>query len=153
MARGAPLSLHDLALCLRPVARARAAVPRPADGVECGRARRRARGGRVRPVIAAGGAVRGREGAAGDGGRRRGRGRRRAASRARATAAVLIRRRREGVRGPRIYSPPPFSRGWGGDPRLKVTFSRGWLNQPRLKGFFRSRAQRPLVAVGLANRD
>ena len=90
MARGAPLSLHDLALCLRPVARARAAVPRPAGGVEGGRARRRARGGRGRPVTA-GGAVRvgerGRRAWAGAGrGVQTYGGRRRAASRARATA-------------------------------------------------------------------
>ena len=134
------------------MARARAAVPRPAGGVEGGRARRRARGGRGRPVTA-GGAVRvgergrrawagagrgvqtygGRRRAAstatagsvegeGDGGRRRGRGRLRAASRARATVAGLRRgveseKTRKGS-GPCIYSPP-FSRGWGGDPRLK----------------------------------
>ena len=71
MARGAPLSLHDLALCLRPVARARArgSTERPAGGVEGGRARRRA-------------ADEGERGGA----RQTYGGRRRAASRARATA-------------------------------------------------------------------
>ena len=96
----------------------------------------------------AAGAVRGREGAAGDGGRCRGRGRRRAASRARATAGGVegegdggrpSARQRIGEdekwrRRALVFIAAPISRGWGGDPRLKGTFSRGWGGDPRLKG-------------------
>ena len=55
---------------------------------------------------------------AGDGGRRRGRGRRRAASRARQRTSGEMEATGRAV----VFIAPPFSRGWGGDPRLKDFF-------------------------------
>ena len=65
------------------------------------------------------------------GGRRRGRGRRRAAPRARSTAGGVegeggrpsarqrTSREMEATGRTVVFIAPPFSRGWGGDPRLK----------------------------------
>ena len=84
-------------------------------GARCANIRRTGRPGRERTMTARRATAGGVEGE-GDGGRRRGRGRRR-----QAFGAAENRRRREMEATVRalVFIAPPFSPGWGGDPRLK----------------------------------
>jgi hypothetical protein len=60
--------------------------------------------------------------------------------------------------GRRLYTPPPFSPGWGFKPGLKGVFSPGLNPQPGLKGGGAGNrpsppSPPPLVPVGGSNRD